>query len=555
MPAYILTEASAFFIRNQGFVRATEARRISFQDSLVFERIHEQAYRDLGFQLIDVPAGPLAGRVALILEAVSQLQRVRSLPWDVDWHAKDREACAVSHDSIDQVSHVGDASAASLLRERAAAVLHGNDSGSSWTRASPRLYPHQWSWDSAFIAIGWAHLDVRRAIAELEQLFAAQWPSGMVPHIVFRGGPGVPYFPGPEWWDCTVTPAPPAAPLRTTGICQPPVHALALQRIWQLTPEERRPEIHARLQALYPRLVKWHRYLATGRDPEGSGLVTTYHPWEGTDNSPRWDRALARIEVARPGPYTRLDASTLGDPSQRPTDWDYDRYLWLVGTLKECGYDDAEIYRRHPFLIKDVFFSSVLVAANTALLDLADVAGATAGDREELKSWLARGHDGLTRCFDPESGLCLDYDVRTGEQIRLRTFAAFAPLFARTADAGQRAAQLRLLDSEDFCGNPRLRWRLLPSTSLAEPVFKPRNYWRGPVWPIINWLLWHSLSELGYQGRAADLRRDALAQIAGDGDFAEYFEPVTGEPLGSPQQSWTAAVALDWLASGPPPAD
>jgi hypothetical protein len=32
------------------------------------------------------------------------------------------------------------------------------------------------------------------------------------------------------------------------------------------------------------------------------------------------------------------------------------------------------------------------------------------------------------------------------------------------------------------------------------------------------------------------------------GDFAEYFEPFTGESLGSPQQSWTAAVALDWSA-------
>jgi hypothetical protein len=36
-------EASAFFVRNQGFVRATEARRISFQESLSFERVHEQA--------------------------------------------------------------------------------------------------------------------------------------------------------------------------------------------------------------------------------------------------------------------------------------------------------------------------------------------------------------------------------------------------------------------------------------------------------------------------------------------------------------------------------
>jgi len=58
---------TVFFIRNQGFVTATAARRISFADSLAFERLHEQAYRDLGFQLVDVPAGPLADRVAMIL--------------------------------------------------------------------------------------------------------------------------------------------------------------------------------------------------------------------------------------------------------------------------------------------------------------------------------------------------------------------------------------------------------------------------------------------------------------------------------------------------------
>ena len=40
------------------------------------------------------------------------------------------------------------------------------------------------------------------------------------------------------------------------------------------------------------------------------------------------------------------------------------------------------------------------------------------------------------------------------------------------------------------------------------------------------------------------------AWIAAAGEFAEYFEPFTGMPLGSSQQSWTAAVALDWSASG-----
>jgi hypothetical protein len=328
------------------------------------------------------------------------------------------------------------------------------------------------------------------------------------------------------------------------------VHALAVRRIWEQTPAGRRPEIRERIRALFPKLVSWHRYLATQRDPEGSGLVTTFHPWEGTDNSPRWDRALARIEVARPGPYTRLDASQLGDPSQRPTDWDYDRYLWLVGQLRKYRYDDAEIYRHYPFLIKDVFFSAVLVAANAALLDLAGVAGASGADLGQVGRWRERGLAGLAGCIDAESGLCADYDVRTGEQIRLRTFAGFAPLFARSPDAAQVAAQLRLLDSADFCGDPRLRWRLLPSTSPAEPAFEPRNYWRGPVWPVISWLLWDSLTALGQHGRARELRRDSLAQVAANGDFAEYFEPFTGKPLGSPQQSWTAAVALDWLARG-----
>jgi hypothetical protein len=42
------------------------------------------------------------------------------------------------------------------------------------------------------------------------------------------------------------------------------------------------------------------------------------------------------------------------------------------------------------------------------------------------------------------------------------------------------------------------------------------------------------------------LKREGLRQVS-DGTFAEYYEPFTGEPLGSMQQSWTAAAVLDWL--------
>jgi predicted ATPase len=58
------------FVRNQGFVEPTAARRISFADSLVFEDIHEQAYRELGFELIEVPPGPLRWRAELVCASV-----------------------------------------------------------------------------------------------------------------------------------------------------------------------------------------------------------------------------------------------------------------------------------------------------------------------------------------------------------------------------------------------------------------------------------------------------------------------------------------------------
>ncbi len=63
----------------------------------------------------------------------------------------------------------------------------------------------------------------------------------------------------------------------------------------------------------------------------------------------------------------------------------------------------------------------------------------------------------------------------------------------------------------------------------------------------VTWLIRRSLQRAGEKKRAASLRQAALEQLCAGG-FAEYFEPFTGEPLGSNDQSWTVAAALDWLA-------
>ncbi len=141
------------------------------------------------------------------------------------------------------------------LAASAAWTLSGNDIGTMIT-AAPRLYPHMWSWDAAFIAIGLARLDTRRAAQELRTLFATQWPTGMVPHIVFN--PGVPpgsYFPDAVRWDCVGVGTAPRPPANTSGLCQPPVHAVAVSRIWEAARSGREaPFARGFLRQIYPKL-------------------------------------------------------------------------------------------------------------------------------------------------------------------------------------------------------------------------------------------------------------------------------------------------------------
>jgi hypothetical protein len=437
------------------------------------------------------------------------------------------------------------------LAVQAAEVLRRNDMG-GWTRAAPNLYPHQWSWDTGFIAIGLAHLDTSRAAGELTSLFRHQWTNGKVPHIVFNpDAPPDSYFPGAEHWSSagTFLDAPPAPPY-TSALCQPPTHALGALRVWELAGRDQEGLAWEFLHGIYPKLLAWHRYLATARDPEGSGLVTIYHPWEsGTDNSPRWDPALRAVEIGDLPSYERQDLNHVDYPDERPTDEEYARFLWLVELIKRARCDEGTLNDSHPFLVKDVLFSAILVAANEALLEIARVVEAPEEDVALIEGWIGRGREGLDERWDPGLGLCLDYDLRRDTPLRARTIAGFSPLVAGGMEPGELEATLRTLNSPYFLGHPKLRRLLPPSTSPEEPRFHPRNYWRGPMWPVMSWLLWRSLALVGEEERAEALRQAALQELA-EGGFAEYFEPFTGEPLGSDDQSWTAAVALDWLAAG-----
>ncbi|HID30471.1 MAG TPA: hypothetical protein EYP19_10775 [Desulfobacterales bacterium] len=170
--------------------------------------------------------------------------------------------------------------------EKAKRILDQNWTG-SYTKPAPSLYPHQWNWDSGFIAIGRSHYDTNRAILEIETLFDAQWQNGMVPQIVFNPDALGNYFPEPDFWQTDRSSKAPPGKL-TSGITMPPVHALAVEKVYL---NARRPRtVLPFLERIYPKLLALHSYLYRERDPNDEGLAYICHPWEsGIDNSPTWD--------------------------------------------------------------------------------------------------------------------------------------------------------------------------------------------------------------------------------------------------------------------------
>jgi hypothetical protein len=433
----------------------------------------------------------------------------------------------------------------SALRRAAARVLRQNWTGAA-TVPSRGLYPHQWSWDSAFIAIGLRHLDPARARRELETLCAAQWGDGRVPHIVFA--PQVPtaaYFPSPDFWRSAAAGAAAGAPAgpQTSGIVQPPVHALAAWLVHRADPAG--SARHGFLARLYPRLDAWQRYLTTRRDLGGAGLAAIVHPWEsGMDNSPCWDGPLSRITPADPTTFRRADLDH-GAAEDRPTDLDYGRYVALAAGYRDGGYADD---LPPPFAVEDPGLNSLLITAEHALADIAAELGG--GHRAAARLHRARAARGtralVDRLWSPHTGMFHSRDLVSGELLAPRSAAGLLPLLLPGLPARQAAGLLRALTGEHF-GLGRATG-LVPGYDLLGPAFHRRRYWRGPAWFNVNWLLVRGLRQQGAHQHAEALRARML-HAAGASGFAEYLDPYTEQPYGARPFSWTAALTVDLLAA------
>lgn len=408
--------------------------------------------------------------------------------------------------------------------EQARTILAANDRG-GYTVPTHGLYPFQWNWDSAFVAMGFATFDIDRALRELERLAEGQWDDGMIPQIIFHA-PADTYFPGPEVWGTKHRVA-------TSGITQPPVFALALKFI----ADRADAAFAGRIRALVTVADRYHRWFAQARDPDDTGVVSTLHNWEtGRDNSPEWDAPFARVPETTTTLIRRRDTGHV-DASMRPTDADYRRYIHLVDLYRSLKWEPAAMFKAAPFRVADIGTNAILLAAEEALLDLAqDFSDAECAAAARTR--IGRLSHGLETLWDRERRWYCSRDQIASVTIPVRTSAGLLPLLTAVPPP---AIAAELADAvTDHLKNVAIG---IASTMPGEKGFESKRYWRGPVWAIMNWMIAEGFARHGHPATAITLRETTAQAIARHG-FGEYFDPATGEPLGGETFSWTAAILL-----------
>ncbi len=415
-------------------------------------------------------------------------------------------------------------------RGEALEVLRRNDRG-EYSVPTHGLYPMQFNWDSAFSALGYGYLDLARAWRELEILTEAQWPDGMIPHVMFRGGHDS-YFPGPAVWQAGTT-------LPTSGITQPPYLATAFRRLHvRHGPIER-----DRGQAMLGRVLRWHQWFLAARRDEGSGTIIATHPWEsGRDNLVDWDAAMDRVEVSVTEPYKRRDLDHV-DAAERPTKDQYDRYLSIVAHGVSQGWDQAVFGRTSPFRMADPGMTAILLRAHRDLIALLPAYGLDdqMGAATALLPAMERGLEGL---WNSQIGAYTAFDPVERRHVGGVSSAAFLGPYAGVCDPD------RIVPLQAHFDRIAARSRfMVPSYDPESAHFDAKRYWRGPVWLIVNNMIATGFADIGDHERAARIRQDSRELVERAG-FREYYDPITGEGLGGGAFSWTAAMYLDWVLEG-----
>jgi glycogen debranching enzyme len=244
-------------------------------------------------------------------------------------------------------------------------------------------------------------------------------------------------------------------------------------------------------------------------------------------------------------PFQRRDI-THANPAHRPTDEQYTRFIYLVQLFRSLGWDNSRLHDASPFRMVDPGFNAILLRSCADLAHLADAMGEVEIACQS-RAFADRGVAAMERLWNPGLGQYACFDRVAGRLIDSPSIggllAAFCPIPTERARA--LAGRITALGA-------KARF-MVPSHDPAHPDFDGKRYWRGPIWLIVNYMIADGLIAAGQDEVALRIQSDSIRLIEESG-FAEYYDPLTAEPCGGGNFTWTAAMVIEILSTGRVPA-
>ncbi len=288
---------------------------------------------------------------------------------------------------------------------------------------------------------------------------------------------------------------------------QPPVGGIMVREVYRRHPEQ------WFLEATFDALLSWNRWWPTRRLNEGL-LSYGSHEAENPFNEPA-------VRTKRTAGY-------------------------------ESGMDDSPMYEDVPFNpekntleLQDVGLNSLYIADCRALAELAHALG-----REQVRGELLARADSFAErmesLWDDDAGYYYNRRTDLGTLSHRRSPTLFYPMLARvpSPERADRMVREHLLNPGEFWGE-----HVLPSTTRDDSSFARQRYWKGAIWPPLNFLTYLSLRNYGMEDVRRALAERSLQMFLTEwrrqGYVSENYSSITGtgddERLSSdPFHSWGA---------------
>ena len=411
------------------------------------------------------------------------------------------------------------------LINKAQKTLLGNRRKGYTLPTNNKLYPAQWNWDSAFIALGYSYFNLNHALKEITTLLDGQWKDGMVPHILFHDT-NTNYYPNYTAWNC-------GNKIHSSGITQPPILSTILKLI--LDKNKISNKQTKEVKKIVKKIIRFHEWFIKFRDPNKTGLVSILHPWEsGYDNSPIWDEPMEKVTIEKNLKYKRAD-NKLVNPDHRPLNIDYDRYVSIKNNLRKKKYNPKKIFKSSLFNVVDVGFNSLFLKANKDLIQILNKFNL---ESSKISNYVKVTEKKILKLYDKKKGSFFSKDLRNKKKIYVPSITNYFILFA---DLNNDLINKKLIKSlKNHNKNDKY---FFSSIKPNHKSFEEKRYWRGPIWVNCNWFIYKGLMNKD-NSFSKKIKRKTIQMLEANG-FHEYYTRKNAKPMGAKNFSWSAALYLD----------